>query len=144
MEDQQLVLVDKRVLPEIFTKVLLAKTYLSKDKARSSTEACKMADLSRSAFYKYKDRVFFFEDRDKRRVLTYALWLSDDPGILSQVLTRLSQYGVNILTVNQNIPIDRVAMVTISFRADLEQISDVEVLLDSVAQIPGVVRAKQL
>lgn len=144
MEDQQLVLVDKRVLPEIFTKVLLAKTYLSKDKARSSTEACKMADLSRSAFYKYKDRVFFFEDRDKRRVLTYALWLSDDPGVLSQVLTRLSQYGVNILTVNQNIPIDRVAMVTISFRADLEQISDVEVLLDSVAQIPGVVRAKQL
>ena len=52
MEDQQLVLVDKRVLPEIFTKVLLAKTYLSKDKARSSTEACKMAELSRSAFYK--------------------------------------------------------------------------------------------
>ena len=77
-------------------------------------------------------------------MLTYALWLSDDPGVLSQVLTRLSQYGVNILTVNQNIPIDRVAMVTISFRADLEQISDEEGLLYSVAQIPGVERAKQL
>lgn len=143
MKDQQLVLVDKQVLPEVFAKVLLAKSYLSRDEARNSTEACKMADLSRSAFYKYKDRVFFFEDKDERRVLTYAFWLSDDPGVLSKVLTCLSAFGVNILTVNQNIPVDRVALVTISFRVEDEKNGDMTLLLEKVGQIPGVIRAKQ-
>ena len=109
MEERQLVLVDKKVLPEVFDKVLLAKSYLSKNLAKNSSEACKMADLSRSAFYKYKDSVFFYEDQDKSRVITYSLWLSDDPGVLSEVLTALSRFGVNVLTVNQNIPVDRVA-----------------------------------
>ncbi len=116
LEERQLVLVDKKVLPEVFDKVLLAKSYLSKNLAKNSSEACKMADLSRSAFYKYKDSVFFYEDQDKSRVITYSLWLSDDPGVLSEVLTALSRFGVNVLTVNQNIPVDRVALVTISFR----------------------------
>ena len=116
MKEQQLVLVDKSVLPEVFSKVLTAKSYLSKNQAKNSSEACKMADLSRSAFYKYKDSVFFYEDQDKSSVVTYSLWLSDDPGVLAKVLTVLTAFRVNILTVNQNIPVDRVALVTISFR----------------------------
>lgn len=144
MEDQELVLVDKRVLPEVFSKVLLAKSYLSRDMARNATEACRMADISRSAFYKYKDSVFFYEDKDKRRVLTYSLWLSDDPGVLSKVLTRLSAFHVNVLTVNQNIPVDRVAVVTVTFRINGESNCDVDALHDALVCIPGVVKAKRV
>lgn len=143
MEKPQLVLVDKRVLPEVFDKVLLAKTYLSKDIAKNSTEACRMAELSRSAFYKYKDSVFFYEDKDTRRVITYSLRLSDDPGVLSKVLIKLSSFNANIITVNQNIPVDRVAVVTISFRID-EEITDMELLHDEISRISGVVRAKPI
>ena len=146
MKEQQLVLVDKRVLPEVFDKVLTAKSYLSKNLAKNSTEACKMADLSRSAFYKYKDSVFFYEDQDKSRVITYSLWLSDDPGVLSCVLTALSGFGLNILTVNQNIPVDRVALVTISFRMS-EGAFDDEVranLHRKLLSISGVVKAKEI
>ena len=70
MAEQELVLVDKKALPDVFSKVLLAKSYLSRNMARNSTEACRMADISRSAFYKYKDSVYFYEDKDKRRVVT--------------------------------------------------------------------------
>lgn len=143
MDQKQLILVDKKVLPEVFSKVLLAKTYLARDIARSSTDACKMAELSRSAFYKYKDSVFFYEDKDKGRLLTYYLRLSDEPGVLSKVLQKLSSFNANILTVNQNIPVDRVAVVTISFRID-ETVTDTDFLLSEVANIQGVVRAKQI
>ena len=105
-----------------------------------------MVDLSRSAFYKYKDSVFFYEDQDKSRVITYSLWLSDDPGVLSEVLTVLSRFGVNILTVNQNIPVDRVALVTISFR--IKEGSFENLMQENVHQaltaIGGVVKAKKI
>lgn len=144
MAEQELVLVDKKVLPEVFSKVLLAKSYLSRDMARNSTEACRMADISRSAFYKYKDSVFFYEDKDKRRVVTYSLWLSDDPGVLSKVLTKLSSFHVNVMTVNQNIPVDRVAVVTITFRINGETNCDLDVLHQNLLEIQGVIKAKPI
>lgn len=144
MDNPQLVLVDKRVLPEVFSKVLQAKSFLSKDEARNSTDACKMAGLSRSAFYKYRDSVFFYEDQDKRRLLTYSLRLSDDPGVLSNVLQKLCTFRVNILTVNQNIPVDRVAVVTISFRIRNEEELDSGRLDAELLAIPGVIKAKRI
>lgn len=143
MEKKQLVLVESDVLPDIFDKVLLAKSYLAKDLAKNSTDACRMAELSRSAFYKYKDSVFFYEDKDKGRLLTYYLRLSDEPGVLSMVLQKLSSFRVNILTVNQNIPVDRVAVVTISFRID-ETLIDTQAILTSISEIKGVVRVKEI
>lgn len=143
MEKKQLVLVESDVLPDIFGKVLLAKSYLAKDLAKNSTDACRMAELSRSAFYKYKDSVFFYEDKDKGRLLTYYLRLSDEPGVLSMVLQKLSSFRVNILTVNQNIPVDRVAVVTISFRID-ETLIDTQAILTSISEIKGVVRVKEI
>lgn len=143
MEEQQLVLVDKQALPEVFTKVLQAKSFLSKDIAKNSTEACRMADLSRSAFYKYKNSVFFYEDKDKRKMVTYSLRLSDEPGVLSRVLNELSSSRVNILTVNQNIPVDRVAVVTISFRID-ESHCDMDALHEGIQKISGVIKAKRI
>lgn len=143
MDKQELILVDKKVLPEVFDKVLTAKTYLSKDMAKNSTDACKMAELSRSAFYKYKDSVFFYEDKDKRRLITYSLRLSDEPGVLSNLLILLSSFNANVLTVNQNIPVDRVAVVTISFRID-EKLNDMDKLHKEISSIGGVIRAKQI
>lgn len=143
MEKQELILVNKKALPEVFEKVLRAKALLSKDIAKNSTDACKMAELSRSAFYKYKDSVFFYEDKDKRSLITYSLRLSDEPGVLSNLLTELARFKTNILTVNQNIPVDRVAVVTISFRID-EKETDMDKLQEKISNIGGIIRAKRL
>ena len=48
-EKPKYLLVDSRVLPDVFCKVVYAKRLLAKGKARSSSEAAKMADISRSA-----------------------------------------------------------------------------------------------
>lgn len=141
MAEKQWVLVETKVLPEVFSKVLEAKTLISRDIAKSSSDACKMADLSRSAFYKYKDSIFFFEEKDNKKTITYSLRLSDEPGVLSKVLIKISEFNSNIVTVNQNIPVDRVAVVTISIRID-EETTDIETLTSEISKIAGVIRVK--
>ncbi len=113
----RLLLVDASVLPEVFEKVLLAKRLLASGEAASAAEAARRAELSRSAFYKYKDMVFPYDD-GAGRILTVHFLLSDHPGVLSCVLTAFADAGANVLTVNQNIPADGTATVSISARTD--------------------------
>lgn len=77
-----------------------------------------MAGISRSAFYKYKDAVFPYDAERSGSILTLHLILRDRPGVLSSVLSSFAAAGVNILTVNQNIPAGGVASVSISARTD--------------------------
>ena len=60
-EQNKFLLVDLSVLPEVFTKVVEAKRYMAQGKAKSYSDAAKMAGISRSAFYKYKDKVYPYE-----------------------------------------------------------------------------------
>lgn len=111
-----LLLVDAGVLPEVFGKVLEAKEHLQSGRAATAAEAARMAGISRSAFYKYKDAVFPYDAERSGSILTLHLILRDRPGVLSSVLSSFAAAGVNILTVNQNIPAGGVASVSISAR----------------------------
>ena len=50
-------IVESSALPEVFLKVAEAKRLLSTGEASTVNEATRMTDISRSAFYKYKDAV---------------------------------------------------------------------------------------
>lgn len=115
-EGKQLLLVDSAVLPEVFLRVVEAKRLLAVGKVRSLSEAAKVAGLSRSALYKYKDCVFIHNEALDDKVITISVHLEDRPGVLSNIINHLSECRANILTVNQNIPVDGVAPVTISVR----------------------------
>ncbi len=131
------------VLPEVILKVLEAKRLLSKAQAKNSSEACRMVGISRSAFYKYKDNVQLYEERDNSQLGTLYLKLSDEPGVLSRVLKKLYENGANILTVNQNIPLDSVAIVTISVRINRDEVH-MEEILRNLSEIDGVVSVKRI
>lgn len=111
-----LIVVRISVLPEIFPRVLEAKRLLACGEEKSSAAACKRVGISRSAFYKYRDSVFSYEEKLVQRVFSFYAVLQDEPGVLSAVLSRLHTMGANLLTVNQNIPIDGAASVTLSIR----------------------------
>ena len=131
------------VLPEFVLKVLAAERLLSKAQAKNSSEACRMVGISRSAYYKYKDNVQLYEERDNSQLGTLYLKLSDEPGVLSRVLKKLYDNGANILTVNQNIPVDAVAIVTISIRVNRDEVS-MEEILRNLSEIDGVVSVKRI
>ena len=103
-ERKRLLLVDADALPEVFARVVDAKRFLATGEAATAAEASRLAGISRSAFYKYKDAVFPYDEKRSGRILTVHMVLRDRPGVLSAVLSAFADAGANILTVNQNIP----------------------------------------
>ncbi|GGH85817.1 chorismate mutase [Pullulanibacillus pueri] len=111
---EQYYLVRKDVLSESMLKVLEAKELLETGKARSVTEAVRMVDLSRSAYYKYKDGILPFQKIIKERVVTLFFHLEDRAGILKSLLNILSEANCNVLTIHQSIPLQGRANVSLS------------------------------
>lgn len=138
----RLLLVDACVLPDVFERVVEAKRLLAVGKVRNLSEAAKEAGLSRSALYKYKDYVFMHNEDIDERVVTMTSNLVDRPGILSGLLNELSLVGANILTVNQNIPVDGVAPVSISARLGVD--IDPDAMIARLERLEGVVEVRIL
>ncbi len=141
--NSQLIVAEADVLPEVFSKVIEVKKLIAQKGEKSSASACRRIGISRSAYYKYKDSVFPYEELFTRRIVSLYLLLSDSPGVLSSVLAFLHGHDVNILTVNQSIPIDGAAAVNISLR--LSGGSDDELKwLYSITELNGVLEVKVL
>lgn len=107
-------LIEARMLPEIFIKVVKAKELLQTGEASTVAEAAASVGISRSAYYKYKDSVTPFQDMERGRIITFHITLRDKMGVLSTLLAVFANTGANILTINQSIPINGTALVTIS------------------------------
>ena len=139
----QLIVVDAMILPDVFTKVLEVKKLMAQKGEKSFASACKRVGISRSAYYKYKDSVFSYEELFNRRIVNLYLLLSDSPGVLSSVLVFLHGLDANILTVTQSILVDGAATVNISLRmADASP--DELTALNSITELDGVLEAKVL
>ncbi|MBR6617896.1 MAG: ACT domain-containing protein [Oscillospiraceae bacterium] len=144
MEHQtQLIVVDASVLPDVIGKVLEIKKLLANKEEKSSAAACKRVGISRSAYYKYKNCVYSYEDKITQRIINLHAVLRDEAGVLSSVLSALYDADANILTVNQNIPIDGVAGVTFSVRLNGE-VKSPHQLQQLVSAVQGVVEVKIL
>lgn len=110
------VLVDATILPQVYRKVLTAKKFLATGKAASVKEAAELAGISRSAYYKYKDAIFEYGTSASDEVATVKARLQDSAGVLSGFIAALYQVGANVLSVNQSVPQDGAADVTVTVR----------------------------
>lgn len=130
-------------LPEIFVKVAEAKRMMQAGEADTVGEATRLAGISRSAFYKYKDAVQPFNNMKAGRIITFYTMLKDNPGVLSSVLSIFAGSGANILTINQSIPTNGCAAVTISAEtSDMDQ--TLEDLMNLVSAVDGVIKMEIL
>ena len=132
-------IVAAEALPEIFLKVAEAKRMMQTGEADTVGAATRMAGISRSAFYKYKDAVQPFNDMKAEHIITFYAMLKDTAGVLSGVLSVFASSGTNILTINQSIPTNGCAAVTIS--AETSQMEEsLEQLMGDVSALEGVVK----
>lgn len=130
-------------LPEIFIKVAEAKRMMQTGEVDTVGEATKRAGISRSAFYKYKDSVQPFNDMKAEHIITFYAMLKDKSGVLSRVLSIFAASGANILTINQSIPTNGCAAVTISAETS-DMAESLEQLLADVSALEGVVKLEIL
>ena len=130
-------------LPEIFIKVAEAKRMMQTGEVDTVGEATKRAGISRSAFYKYKDSVQPFNDMKAEHIITFYAMLKDTSGVLSRVISIFASSGANILTINQSIPTNGCAAVTISAETS-DMAESLEQLLATVSALDGVVKLEIL
>ena len=136
-------IVEASALPEVFVKVAEAKRLLSTGEASTVNEATRMTDISRSAFYKYRDAVLPFQNMMTGRIITFQLLLHDEPGLLSNILTIFAQCNANINTINSIVPTNGTAVVTIS--AETSDLTvQLEDLLRELRSCPGIIKAEVL
>ncbi|MCG7338525.1 ACT domain-containing protein [Staphylococcus sp. ACRSN] len=134
-------LIREDVLPESVVKTLKIKDLLKNDPSMSIFEAVKQFDLSRSAFYKYRDTIFPIDEKmEETREFTLILYVNDIVGMLANVLNTISQLSLSVLTIHQSIPMEGRATITLSLDAkgtDLE-VDDVIKALNKVDQVSKV------
>ena len=132
-------IVAAEALPEIFIKVAEAKRMMQTGEASTVGAATRAVGISRSAFYKYKDAVQPFNNMKAGRIITFYTMLKDSPGVLSNVLSIFAGSGANILTINQSIPTNGCAAVTVSAETSDMKIS-LEELISGAAALEGVIK----
>ena len=134
-------IVESSALPEVFLKVAEAKRLLSTGEASTVNEATRMTDISRSAFYKYRDAVLPFQSMMTGRIITFQLLLHDEQGLLSEILGVFA--GANISTINSIVPTNGTAVVTISAET-IDLTMTLEELMNRLSAIQGVLKADVL
>lgn len=133
-------LVRKDLLPEVIVKTVEVKQLIDRGEADTIFAAVQQVGMSRSAFYKYRDGVFPFNAMMKEKIIVISFNLEHRSGILSRVLRYIAETGSSILTINQSIPLQGIAHVTMSIDTNLMEgyIGD---MMDGLSEIEGVHRA---
>nr|WP_206768001.1 ACT domain-containing protein [Brevibacillus formosus] len=128
------------ILPESIAKTIEAKKMLESGEVDTVNEAVERVGLSRSAFYKYKDGIFPFNAMMSEKIMTFTFSLDHMSGYLSKVLTYVADQGGNVLTINQTIPLQGIATISMSVDMANLRVSSTE-FLDNLQLIPGVRKA---
>lgn len=143
MSEEKFYIVNENVLPNVFYKVIEVKELLHTGKVKDISEGVKKVGISRSTYYKYKDAIYPMAEGVNSKKITIVLLLSHESGVLSKVLDFIATRKLNILTINQDIPINMTANVTITL--DVSKIKgDVKKFLYKMSEIEGVIKVRVL
>ena len=137
MNGDQYFIVKKKAVPEVLLKVVEAKRLLDSERVMTVQEATDAVEISRSSFYKYRDDIFPFYENTRGKTITVMFQMDDRPGLLSKVLSQVAKSEANILTIHQSIPVNGIALITLSIEI-LPQTVSVQGLIDEIEAMDGV------
>ena len=136
-------MVDSKIVPGIYLKVIEAKAKIASGKFKSANDAIREVGISRSTFYKYKDCVFACSEIERDKLVSLGFTLDDIPGVLSAILNILADNHASVLTINQNIPMNDVANVTVTFKMDNIDV-ELEKIIEVLKGVAGVNKVRIL
>lgn len=136
-------LVNNKILPDKLEKVIETRKLLDEGFAKNITEAVKITGISRSTYYKYKDFVFSHEEKEVGQRAVMAIMLRHKRGVLASVITCFASLNVNVLTINQSMPINSKASVNLSLDF-METEFDIDEIINELKKINGVISVSLL
>ncbi|WP_186313252.1 ACT domain-containing protein [Staphylococcus epidermidis] len=139
-DNRKFYLIREDVLPESVIKTLKVKDALKNNSNLSIYDAVKQFNLSRSAFYKYRETIFPVDEKIlDQREFTLILYVNDIIGMLAQVLNAISQLKLSVLTIHQSVPIEDKATITLSLNARNSNLS-IDEVIESLREINHVTK----
>ncbi len=137
---EKYLIINKKVLPDYFEKVVDAKNLVEHGFDVSS--AVKKVGISRSTYYKYKDYVFTpNEDTTRGKRAIISLLLKNEKGALYEVLNDLLLVNVNVLSITQSPIINHKASVELTIDTG-DMLETIEQLLHRLSDMDGVLNVR--
>lgn len=137
MDNTKYFVLKKKAVPEVLLKVVETKRLLAANRGMTIQEATDQIGISRSSFYKYKEDIFPFHENEKGQNVTMVIQMDDTPGLMATLLGKVADYGANILTIHQSIPINGIATLTISVEV-LSTTGNMSELVEELEENTGV------
>lgn len=138
---KKFLIIDSTILPSVYEKVVQAKELLRTGQAKGITDAVKKLNISRSTFYKYKDHVFNVSEGMIGNKATISFLLNHETGVLSSILNIFAVHKANVLTISQDIPINGIANLSITFEMSNLTI-EMESFIEQLTSMDGVVKSE--
>ena len=136
-------ILERTALPDYFLKVVEARKLLENGVCDQVSEAVRRVGISRSTYYKYKDRIIEPSELNIGHKATLMLTLTHEAGNLSRVLNEVSAFGANILTITQSLPLHGTASIMISLDTN-KMDHAIEQLIDDLQRLEGVEKVRLL
>lgn len=136
-------IVERSALPDYFVKVVEARRLLETGACAQVSDAVRQAGISRSTYYKYKDKIMEPSQLNIGHRASLMLTLTHKAGMLSRVLNDVSDFGANILTITQSLPVHGKASIMLTL--DMIKMQEpVERMSEALQQIEGVEKVRLL
>ena len=136
---EEFYLVDLKVLPEAIKKTIKVKELLNDGICGSINEAVKKVDMSRSAYYKYKDHVEPVTGAVKERSITYFIMMQNDFSLLNKIMRKIKKENNDVLSINSGVAFGENVPTIISFKTKMT-LADINLLAESIRRIKGIIR----
>ena len=133
--EEKFLIINTSVLPEYFLSVVKAEELVSSGEM-SVSQACATQNISRTTFYKYRNKVFSTQrESTSKSILSFKM--IDERGVLNGILKIIYAHNINIISINQAMPIKNYSYVTIML-----DLVDTSVKLDELTkqlkQVSGI------
>lgn len=136
-------IVERSALPDYFAKVVQARNLLESGACAQVSDAVREVGISRSTFYKYRDKIMEPSELNIGHKASLMLTLTHEAGMLSKVLNAISIFGANILTITQSLPVHGKASIMLTL--DMIKMQEpVERMIESLQQLDGVEKVRLL
>lgn len=136
-KEQQFYLVDFSILPEAIKKTIRVKEMLKSGSSGTINEAVHKVNMSRSAYYKYKDQVASADDDKEDRVVVLFIIMQDDMAVFGRILRRIAKEKQEVLSVNRTKISEKLYSSVITLKTK-ESAEDMESLYEALKETKGI------
>lgn len=136
-KEQQFYLVDFSILLEAIKKTIRVKEMLKSGSSGTINEAVHKVNMSRSAYYKYKDHVASADDDKEDRVVVLFIIMQDDIAVFGRILRRIAKEKQEVLSVNRTKISEKLYSSVITLKTK-ESAEDMESLYEALKETKGI------